>query len=461
MEIKWASLGNIFEDLEEYDGKWWIISPYLTQLPPLDSLDGIKVLTRGEPLDFIQGISSAVVLQELIQRGAEIRALSNLNSKVYLREGEKNFVGCIGSPNLTNGGFKTNIEVITGPTELNTEFIAELHEKWGNARQMTQQEISVLLNMTRFSKPWLRNSVDLTFLKDTTTSLKGAGDLISETFSHINEAFVGSENTPNTIPFGFVELDMLTGGLEPGTLTIIAARPAMGKSSLALTIAANCLLRTKIPVLICSLEMTALQVTTRMLGSEARVNMSRVRLGMLSDRDFQRLADVAGRMVEVPLFVDEVEELSIEQLAINARVFAQEHKAPFLLIVDYVQLMSSSSNIFGSENRHQEIAKISRGLKLLARELKIPIIALSQLSRAVESRPNKRPLLTDLRESGQLEEDADLILFIYRDEYYDPQSEKQGIAEVIVGKQRNGPVGTVELQFHSAHVRFNDLARTV
>jgi replicative DNA helicase len=230
-------------------------------------------------------------------------------------------------------------------------------------------------------------------------------------------------------------------------------------TALALTIGQNAALRDGQTIGVFSLEMSAVQLVTRMLCSEARVDMSRVRNGQLSERDFQRLADTAGRMSEAKIFIDDNADMSVMELRSRARRLMAEHGLG-LIIIDYLQLMSGSNKgASGGENRQQEISTISRGLKALARELDVPVLVLSQLSRAVESRPNKRPMLSDLRESGAIEQDADLVMFIYRDEYYDPQSEKQGIAEVIIGKQRNGPVGTVELQFHNAHVRFNDLAK--
>ena len=286
----------------------------------------------------------------------------------------------------------------------------------------------------------------------------GMSTLVNETFAHINDLF----NNPDPVSglrMGFRELDMLTAGLQPSSLNVLAARPAMGKTAFALTIGQNVALREGKTVGIFNLEMSAVQLVTRMLCSEARVDMSRVRNGQLSDRDFQRLADTAGKMAETQLYIDDTADMTVMELRSRARRLMTEHDLG-LIIIDYLQLMSGSTRGGGGENRQQEISAISRGLKLLARELNIPVLVLSQLSRAVESRPNKRPMLSDLRESGAIEQDADLVMFIYRDEYYDQHSEKQGIAEIILGKQRNGPVGTVELQFHNAHVRFNDLAKT-
>ena len=277
-------------------------------------------------------------------------------------------------------------------------------------------------------------------------------ELVHETFEHI-EALLQNKGETAGVRTGFKELDGLIGTLAPGSLNIIAARPAMGKTAFALTIAQHAALREGVPVAIYSLEMPAGQLVLRMLCSKARIDMNRVRQGNLTDRDFTRLVDAASRLSEAPIFIDDSPDLTLMELRARARRLRAREKVG-LVVVDYLQLISSPPSKNG-ENRQQEIAAISRGLKGLARELSVPVLALSQLSRAVESRPNKRPMLSDLRESGSLEQDADLVMFIYRDEYYHPHSEKAGIAEIIVGKQRNGPTGTVELQ----HVRFNDLAK--
>lgn len=281
-------------------------------------------------------------------------------------------------------------------------------------------------------------------------------ELVHETFEHI-EALLQNKGETAGVRTGFKELDGLIGTLAPGSLNIIAARPAMGKTAFALTIAQHAALREGVPVAIYSLEMPAGQLVLRMLCSEARIDMNRVRQGNLTDRDFTRLVDAASRLSEAPIFIDDSPDLTLMELRARARRLRAREKVG-LVVVDYLQLISSPPSKNG-ENRQQEIAAISRGLKGLARELSVPVLALSQLSRAVESRPNKRPMLSDLRESGSLEQDADLVMFIYRDEYYHPHSEKAGIAEIIIGKQRNGPTGTVELQFHPQHVRFNDLAK--
>lgn len=290
-------------------------------------------------------------------------------------------------------------------------------------------------------------------------AFEGMPTLVKDTFAHINELF-DNPDPISGLRTGFKELDSLTAGLQPSSLNVLAARPSMGKTALALTIALNVALREKQAVGIFSLEMSGLQLVTRMLCSEARVDMSRVRNGQLSDRDYQRLAEAAGKISDAQIYVDDAADMTAMELRSRARRLMSEYELG-LIIIDYLQLMSGGGRGGFGENRQQEISAISRGLKALARELDTPVLVLSQLSRAVESRPNKRPMLSDLRESGAIEQDADLVMFIYRDEYYDPQSEKQGIAEIIVGKQRNGPVGACDLQFHNAHVRFNDLARPV
>ena len=282
-------------------------------------------------------------------------------------------------------------------------------------------------------------------------------DVVHETFEHINELYE-HQGMPSGVRTGFKELDQMVGGLEPGSLNIIAARPSMGKTAFALTIAQHVALKDGVPVGIFSLEMPATQLMMRMITAEARIDMNRLRQGQLSERDFQRIVDVAGRLAVAPIYVDDTPDLSLPELRARARHFHGQNKLG-LIIVDYLQLMSGAAGSSSGESRQQEIAAISRGLKGLARELEVPVVAVSQLSRAVEGRPNKRPILSDLRESGSLEDDADLVLFIYRDEYYNPHSDKAGIAEIIIGKQRNGPTGVVALLFHAAHVRFMDPPR--
>ncbi len=247
----------------------------------------------------------------------------------------------------------------------------------------------------------------------------------------------------------------------PDGANFIAQDVCVHNTAFALSIAQNVSIRQGKTVALFSLEMPATQLVLRMMCAEARVDMNRVRSGQLTDADFQRLIQAADKLSNTNMFIDDAAELNVIELRSRARRLMTDYDLG-LIVIDYLQLMSGQPGRgFGGDNRQQEIAVISRGLKALARELNIPVLVLSQLSRQVESRPNHRPMLSDLRESGAIEQDADLVAFIYRDEYYDKASEKQGIAEIIIGKQRNGPVGTVELQFHAQHVRFNDLVRDI
>ena len=245
----------------------------------------------------------------------------------------------------------------------------------------------------------------------------------------------------------------------PDGANFVAGDVCVHNTAFALSIAQNVALRGEKTVAVFSLEMPAVQLALRMLCSEGRVDMNRIRSGQLGERDFERLAHAAGRLAEAPMVIDDEPDLTINALRSKLRRIAAQHGQLGLVVIDYLQLMSGSkAGSGGNENRQQEISLISRSLKGIAREMEVPIMVLSQLSRAVEQRPNHRPMLSDLRESGAIEQDADIVMFIYRDEYYNKETDQQGIAEIIIGKQRNGPVGTVKLQFHSAHVRFNDLA---
>jgi replicative DNA helicase len=245
----------------------------------------------------------------------------------------------------------------------------------------------------------------------------------------------------------------------PDGSNFVAADICVHNTAFALSIAQNVALRGEKTVAVFSLEMPSVQLALRMLCNEARVDMNRIRSGQLNERDFERLAHAAGRLAEAPMVIDDEPDLTVNALRSKLRRIQAQYGNLGLVVIDYLQLMSGSKGSNGgNENRQQEISLISRNLKSIARELEVPVMVLSQLSRAVEQRPNHRPMLSDLRESGAIEQDADIVMFIYRDEYYNKETDQQGIAEIIIGKQRNGPVGTVKLQFHSSHVRFNDLA---
>ncbi len=278
-------------------------------------------------------------------------------------------------------------------------------------------------------------------------------DLIKNSFKFIDQRYEKKELVTG-IPTGFINFDQITTGLQPSDLIIIASRPSMGKTSLSLNIAQYAAIEANVPVVIFSLEMAKEQLVLRMLCSEARVDASRLRGGFLSESDWPRLTSAAGRLSEAPIFIDDTPAITVLEMRAKARRLKADQNLG-LIIVDYLQLMQGRRDV---ESREKEISDISRSLKALAKELSVPVVALSQLSRRTEQRPGNRPQLADLRESGAIEQDADLIAFIYRDELYNPDTEDKGKAEIIIGKQRNGPTGVIELAFLTSYTRFENLA---
>jgi replicative DNA helicase len=279
--------------------------------------------------------------------------------------------------------------------------------------------------------------------------------LVVELLDRVEEM---SQN-PNDItgvPTGFYDFDRMTSGLQAGDLIILAARPSMGKTALAINIAEHVAVNEGLPVAVFSMEMGASQLAIRIVGSIGRIDQGRLRTGKLNPDEWPRLTESIEKLRNVSLHIDETPGLTPSELRANARRLARQCGKLGLIVVDYLQLMSGSSS--DGENRATEIGEISRGLKMLAKELQCPVIALSQLNRSVETRTDKRPMMSDLRESGAIEQDADVIMFIYRDDYYNKDSKEPGVAEVIIGKQRNGPTGTVKLAFLKPITKFESLA---
>jgi len=282
------------------------------------------------------------------------------------------------------------------------------------------------------------------------------GNLVVQLLDRVEEM---SEN-PNDItgvPTGFFDLDRMTSGMQAGDLIVLAARPSMGKTALAINIAENVALNEGLPVAVFSMEMGASQLAIRIVGSIGRIDQTRLRTGKLLDEEWPRLTEAVERLRNVSLSIDETPGLTPAELRASARRLARTCGKLGLVVVDYLQLMSGSSGGDG-DNRATELGEISRGLKMLAKELQCPVIALSQLNRGVEQRTDKRPMMSDLRESGAIEQDADIIMFIYRDDYYNKDSKDPGVAEIIIGKQRNGPTGAVRLTFLKPLTRFESLA---
>jgi replicative DNA helicase len=288
-----------------------------------------------------------------------------------------------------------------------------------------------------------------------TTEFTHIEGLLKESFERITQLYeAGVEITG--VPSGFRELDRLTSGFQPGNLIIIAARPSMGKSALGLCMAANLAVRYDTPTALFTLEMSKQEVTQRLMCSEAKVDSQRLRTGKLAPEDWSRLTAACDKLSKAPIYVDDTGSISMMEIRSKARRLKTKEPKLGLIIVDYLQLMTSGSS---AENRVQEVSQISRSLKVLARDLDVPILAMSQLSRAVEQRHDKRPILSDLRESGSIEQDADVVMFVYRDEYYNPEeTDQQGLAEIIVAKHRNGPTGAEKLSFLKRYAKFADLA---
>ena len=277
--------------------------------------------------------------------------------------------------------------------------------------------------------------------------LKQVVDRVQELYDRDNPSEVTG------VPTGFVDLDEKTSGLQPSDMIIVAGRPAMGKTTFAMNLAEHIAVEQRLPVAIFSMEMPGTQLATRFIASVGRIDMQKIRSGRLTDDDWQRLTVAMGKLYDAPLFIDETPGLNPIDLRARARRLARQCGKLGLIVIDYLQLMSGTRE---SDNRASELSEISRSVKSLAKELHVPIIALSQLNRSLEQRPNKRPVMSDLRESGAIEQDADLILFIYRDEVYNPDTPDKGTAEIIIAKQRNGPIGRVRLTFLGQHTRFEN-----
>jgi replicative DNA helicase len=281
--------------------------------------------------------------------------------------------------------------------------------------------------------------------------------IILDAFSKIEHLYA-SKGGITGLSTGFKDLDRLTAGLQPSDLILIAARPRMGKTAFMLNIARNVAVKEKKAVAIFSLEMSKEQLVQRLLCSEAPIDAQRLRIGDLKDDDWRRLVEAAERLSSAPIFIDDTPGMTVTEMRAKARRLRVEQDLK-LVVIDYLQLMQGHSGSGRSENRQQEISEISRSLKSLARELNVPVVALSQLSRGVESRQSKKPMLSDLRESGSLEQDADIVAFLYREDYYNPDTEHKNMTEIIIAKHRNGPVDTILLTFQKQFTKFFDYTK--
>ena len=366
------------------------------------------------------------------------------------------------SDKLEEAGGKPYIHTLVNivPTAANAKYYAEIVEKNAILRSLIQ----VASNIAEIGYE-VPEDIESAIDRAESLVFSISKKRISEKFSHIKESLMENfeqieklyeKKTKVTgVPSGFADLDKFTSGFHPSDLIVIAARPSMGKTSLVLSIAQNTALKNKTPVALFSLEMSRHQLVQRLMCSEARVDAQNLRTGHLKEDDWTKLSSAVGKLAEAPIFIDDSPNITIMEIRAKARRLVARQKIG-LIVVDYLQLMQGGRR---SESRQQEISEISRALKILSRELEVPVIAVSQLSRAVEQRNDKRPMLSDLRESGAIEQDADLVIFIYRDEYYNRESEDKGIAEIILSKHRNGPTGTVKLVFLEHFTKFVNLMK--
>lgn len=423
----------------------------------------------------------AVIGSMLTDKEAVISAIETLSDEDFYREDNKLIYSAI--MNLYNRG--EPIDIITLKSELSSmgkfeavgglEYLAELPEKVPTTANVDKyikivEEKSTLRTLIRTANELITLGYDPTQeveelmdnaekkifgvmqnrAQKTYSSMK---DILVDTFVELEQLYNRKEHITG-VPTGFIDLDYKTAGLHGSELILVAARPAMGKSAFALNIATNAAVRAKTPVAIFSLEMSKEQMANRILCSEALVDSNKVRTGKVEDDDWTKLAEASGILSEAQIFIDDTPGISIMEIRAKCRKMKLE-KDIGLVVIDYLQLVQGSNKRAGS--REQEIAEISRSLKILAKEINVPVIALSQLSRAPEQRPDHRPMLSDLRESGSIEQDADIVMFLYRDDYYNQDSDKKNVAEVILAKHRAGSTGTVELAWLGNYTKFANL----
>jgi len=434
-ELERAVLGGLMLETERYDNVRLVISHADFQGKDHQSIFESMgdLVNAGKPLD-------------------PITVADRLDSKNLLtRAGGKNYLIELTSSSPSAANLETYAELIRQKSisrklmKINSE-IAELivNPQGKDASGLLDEAESKIFSLNDEAER-------------TSTNIQTLENLIEKSIDRLNEL---SQSGSSLIGFssGFKDLNKQTQGLQRGDLIVVAGRPSMGKTSFAMNIAENFLLNEDVKggVLVFSLEMPGESLTTRLLASHAKINQQNVRSASLSNEELKRFMDSSSKLRELPLYIDDSSLLSPMELRARARrVSRQEEHGLSLIVVDYLQLMQLPGS---TENRVNQISEISRSLKALAKELNVPVIALSQLNRAVEQRPNKRPMMADLRDSGAIEQDADLILFIYRDEVYNEDSEEGNKAEIIIGKQRNGPIGTVNLSFLKEFTRFEDFA---
>ena len=425
----------------------------------------------------------AVIGSMLTDFEAVVTAIEMLKPEDFYREDNKLIFVAIVS--LFNKG--EPVDIITVKAELESmgkfenvggiEYLAELPDKVPTTANVTKyikivEEKSTLRDLIKTANEIIDLGYDTTEDVDAivesaekkifdtiqnknTKSYTAMKDILVDSFTNLEELYNRKQHVTG-VPSGFTELDYKTAGFHGSELILIAARPAMGKSAFVLNIATHAALKANIPVAIFSLEMSKEQMVNRIMCSEAMVDSNKVRTGKLEEDDWTKLAEAIGPLSEAEIYIDDTPGISVTEIRSKCRKLKME-KNIGLVVIDYLQLVQASARRGGS--REQEISEISRSLKILAKEIGVPVIALSQLSRAVEQRPDHRPMLSDLRESGAIEQDADLVMFLYRDDYYNPESEKKNIAEVIIAKHRGGSTGTLDLGWFGNYTKFVNLEK--
>ena len=384
--------------------------------------------SRGEPIDIIT-VKSELELQGKLEKIGGVEYLVDLPEKVPTIANIQKYVKIVEEKSILRNLIKASNEITTMGYE-QTEEVETI---------MEQAEKKIFDLMQKKKKK------GYTLLKD----------VLIGTFSELEQLYNQKESITG-VPTGFIDLDRITAGLHKSDLVLVAARPAMGKSAFANSIAVNAALKHNVPVVIFNLEMSKEQVGSRILCSEAMVESNKVRTGSLSEEEWVKLATAVAPLSEAPIYIDDTAGISVAEIRAKCRKLKLE-KNIGLVVIDYLQLIQASGK--KNLNREQEISEISRALKILAKELEVPVIALSQLSRAPEQRTDHRPMLSDLRESGAIEQDADIVMFLYRDDYYNPETENKNVAEVIIAKHRAGATGTVELLFLGEYTKFVNIAR--
>ena len=434
LEAEQSVLGGLMLDNERWDnvservtGEDFFSRPHRTIFSQMQ-----RLLEQGRPIDLI-------TLSEALETGGE---LENVGGFAYLAELSKN------TPSAANINAYADIVRERAVIRDMISVANEIADAGYDPQGRSSEDLLDLAESRVFQIAENRANKD--------EGPKGFEAILEETVEKIEKLYAQPHDGVTGVSSGYQDLDKKTAGLQPSDLIIVAARPSMGKTTFAMNLCENAAMTEEKPVLIFSLEMPGNQIMMRMLASLSRVDQTRIRTGQLDDEDWARISSTMGILLEKRnMYIDDSSGLTPTEVRSRARRIYREHSGLSLIMIDYLQLMRVPSL---SENRTLEIAEISRSLKALAKELQVPVVALSQLNRSLEQRADKRPVNSDLRESGSIEQDADLIMFIYRDEVYHESSDLKGVAEIIIGKQRNGPIGTVRLTFNGQWSRFDNYA---